>query len=314
MTLLAVYRVIEFMQPAKQNPLSGTPASDLHIDKELVHSLLKDQHADLEHLPLHSNQEGWDNVTFRLGEEWAIRLPRRHAAATLIGNEQAWLPSLADRLPLAIPVPYRIGKPALGYPWRWSIVPWLPGVTADIEEPAAGQAVVFAAFLEALHTVAPINAPFNPVRGVPLHERAIIIEERIQRLEKTTTFITEKIRRQWNVSLHTPIDTEKTWIHGDLHARNVLVQDGRITGIIDWGDITSGDTATDLASLWMLFPDRRARENFRSAYTGISEATWQRARGWAILFGVILLDTGLINDARNAEMGRKTLQRVLEDD
>ena len=125
--------------------------------------------------------------------------------------------------------------------------------------------------------------------------------------------VTKKIRQQWDKSIHTPIDTERTWIHGDLHARNVLVHEGRITAVIDWGDITSGDSATDLASIWLLFPDRETRRALISSFTHLSEATWHRARGWAILFAVLLLDTGLVNDPRNAEIGRKTLQNILED-
>jgi aminoglycoside phosphotransferase (APT) family kinase protein len=105
-------------------------------------------------------------------------------------------------------------------------------------------------------------------------------------------------------------------VHGDLHARNVLVQNGRITGVIDWGDLTSGDVATDLASIWMLFADAAARQNVITHYSRsqtMDEATLKRARGWAVLFGVMLLDTGLIDHPQHAAMGASTLQRLTED-
>lgn len=104
--------------------------------------------------------------------------------------------------------------------------------------------------------------------------------------------------------------TKPTWIHGDLHPRNVLTLDGTITGVIDWSDMASGDTAIDLACLWMLLPDAAARETVRRAYGSSDEALWLRARGWAVLFGVMLLDTGLAGNARNAALGEQILQRM----
>lgn len=102
------------------------------------------------------------------------------------------------------------------------------------------------------------------------------------------------------------------WLHGDLHARNVLVKDGAISGVIDWGDMTAGDVATDLASIWMLLGDAGARAKARAAY-GADEATWARAKGWAVLFAAILLDTGLTDTPRHAVMGERAFQRLAED-
>jgi aminoglycoside phosphotransferase (APT) family kinase protein len=212
-----------------------------------------------------------------------------------------------------VPTPYRLGKPVKGYPWRWSVLPWLVGQTADQEEPNANQAKRFVSFLRSLHVPAPFNAPLNAVRGVPLYQRVAAVEERMQRLETKTNLITQRIKNTWTEALNAPIDIQPTWLHGDLHPRNVLVEDGEIAGIIDWGDITSGDRATDLASIWMLFAERNARQQAIAEYANISEATLQRAKGWAILFGVVLLDTGLIDNPRNAVMGARTLCRVSED-
>jgi aminoglycoside phosphotransferase (APT) family kinase protein len=301
------------MESERKSSSIGTPVSELELDAALVYGLLEEQHPDLAPLPLHLEDAGWDNAMFRLGDHLSVRLPRRKAAATLIENEQTWLPLLADQLPIPIPTPYRLGKPAQSYPWRWSVLPRLVGKAADQEEPNANQAKRFVSFLRSLHVPAPFNAPLNAVRGVPLHQRAAAVEERMQRLEMKTNLITQRIKNTWTEALNAPIDIQPTWLHGDLHPRNVLVEDGEITGIIDWGDITSGDRATDLASMWMLFAEQNARQQAIAEYANISEATLQRAKGWAILFGVVLLDTGLIDNPRNAVMGARTLCRVSED-
>lgn len=301
------------MSSEEKSSSIGTPVTELEIDATLVYSLLEDQHPDLAHLPIHLVDAGWDNAMFRLGDQLSVRLPRRKVAATLIENEQTWLPLLADQLPIPVPTPYRIGKPTQDYPWRWSVLPWLAGKAADQEEPHATQVKLFASFLRSLHVSAPFNAPHNAFRGVPLNHRAASVEERMQRLKTKTNLITQEIRNTWNMALNMPVDVQAKWLHGDLHARNVLVQNGVITGIIDWGDITSGDIATDLASIWMLFSDQNARQQAIAEYADVSEATLKRAKGWAILFGVMLLDTGLIDHPRHALMGERILRRVSDD-
>jgi aminoglycoside phosphotransferase (APT) family kinase protein len=291
----------------------GTPISEVEIDVSLVTGLLQEQHPDLAQLPIHPVDAGWDNAIFRLGEDFSIRLPRRQVAAKLIENEQTWLPQISDCLTIPVPNPYRIGQPGGNYPWRWSVLPWLTGIAADQQEPHPEQAKNFALFLRSLHQPAPADAPKNPFRGIPLQQRSLMLLERMQRLETKTDLMTPKIKDMWNLALNAPIDTSPTWLHGDLHPRNVLVENGIITGIIDWGDITEGDIATDLAAIWMLFSDRNAREKVIAEYGNISEATLQRAKGWAIIFGVILLDTGLIDNPRHAKMGERIFDRLLED-
>ncbi len=302
------------MQPEEKSSSIGTPVAEIKIDEALVYELLKEQHKDLAHLPIHLVDTGWDNAIFRLGNQFSVRLPRRLAAARLIENEQKWLPQLALLLPISVPIPYRLGKPTQAYPWQWSVLPWLAGKTADLEETHISQVKLFASFLRALHIPAPFNAPQNPVRGVPLNHRAVFVQERMQRLEIKTNLITQKLKKTWNMALKAPIDVEATWLHGDLHPGNILVINGVITGIIDWGDITNGDRATDLASIWMLFSEQNARQQAIKEYGNLSEATLQRAKGWAILFGIVLLETGLIDNPRQAVIGEKILKRVSEDE
>lgn len=298
------------MQAHQTFASAGTPVSELNIDAALVHRMLVDQHPDLAHLPIRPGDVGWDNVMFRLGDQHCVRLPRRKAAASLIEHEQTWLPSLAHHLPIAVPVPLRIGLPSADYPWRWSVLPWLSGQAADQAPPCTNQAQQLGLFLKALHRPAPASAPHNPVRGVPLSQRAASVEARMQRLEATTNRITDRIRHTWQAALNAPAEFSPRWLHGDLHPRNVLVENGVITGIIDWGDITAGDAATDLASIWMLFADPKARLQALAAYGDVSESMRLRARGWAVLFGVVLLDTGLVDHPRHQVMGERILANV----
>ena len=282
------------------------------MDETLVRGLLADQHPDLASLPLLPVEAGWDNAMFRLGDRLAVRLPVRAAAAPLVLHEQAWLPEFAARLPLPIPAPIRVGVPPLGYPWHWSVIPWLPGQSADQHEPKVSQATVLADFLRALHTPAPPDAPANPLRGVPLRQRVAAIQPRLDRLSRSTNSITSSVIQVWRDALDAPLDVAPTWLHGDLHPRNVLVERGVLSGIIDWGDITAGDRATDLASIWMLFSDRDAQRAALERYGEVSESTIKRARGWVVMWGAVLLETGLVDNPRHARLGERILRQLAE--
>jgi aminoglycoside phosphotransferase (APT) family kinase protein len=290
--------------------MHGTPPAEVHIDAELARALLRAQHPDLAHLPITALDAGWDNAMYALGDALAMRLPRRELGAALIAHEQRWLPQLAGALSLRTPVPIRTGVAACGFPWPWSIVEWLPGESADVAPPRADQARPLAQFLHSLHAPAPPDAPRNPYRSAPLGSRAATVEARIARLECTTNAIGPLVKRHWHEALETPIDTPPTWIHGDLHPRNVLVHEGRLSAVIDWGDVAQGDRATDLATVWMLLRERSAREQVIADLPDVSRATWIRARGWAVFFGVVLLDTGLVDDSRHARLGARVLAQV----
>ena len=194
-----------------------------------------------------------------------------------------------------------------------TILPWISGVTAEEEQPNLNQAKQFGLFLRSLHLSAPLDAPTNSVRGVPLKQRADAIEQRMQRLENKTNLITKKIKNIWCEALNIIIDVSPAWLHRDLHPGNVLVKDGVIVGIIDWGDITSGDIATDLASIWMLFENKDARQQAIAAYGNVSERTLRRAKGWAIYFGITLLDVGLIDNPKQAIIGERILHCAIEE-
>jgi len=293
--------------------MTGTPAAEVEIDVDRVRVLLRAQHPDLADERIELVAEGWDNAIFRLGERLAARMPRREMGARLIESEQRWLPMLAPRLPLAVPTPVRQGAPQGDYPYRWSIVPWIEGRTADEDVPAASEAEVLGAFFAALHKPAPADAPRNPIRGVPLEVRRPFTEERLVRLEAATDRIDARIRRIWSEALAAPMDEPESWLHGDFHPRNILVSGDRLRAVIDWGDMTAGDRATDLAGVWMLFDERTARERVLEGCGPLSEATIARAKGWAVFFGSVLLDTGLVDHPAFAKVGDWTLRRLADD-
>jgi aminoglycoside phosphotransferase (APT) family kinase protein len=300
------------MAPSIPPQSSGTPAAEVGISAELARALVARQHPDLADLPIELAAEGWDNAVFRLGDDLALRLPRRAIGAELIRHEQRWLPLLKDRLPLAIPAPVRIGVAQDNYPWPWSVTPWFAGETADLAPPDEDQGEVLGGFFRALHLPAPEDAPRNPVRGVPLAERLPAFEARIAGLAAKGVRLDAQIQAIWEDALAAPNDAAPTWIQGDPHPRNVVVADGRITAIIDWGDMAQGDRASDLASVWMVLPPAAARRHAMAACGAVSEATWRRARGWAVLYGVMLLDAGLTDDPRMAAIARATFERLID--
>lgn len=188
----------------------GSPPAEVQIDEPLIRLLLESQHSDLADLPLTLLENGFDNTMYRLGEAYLVRLPRRKAALDCLINEQTWLPKLAPRLPLPISAPLRLGQPQHGYPWVWSILPWLDGNPADLAPPGPGEGATLAGFLRALHQPAPADAPINNVRGIPIAVRAENNEERIARLTDTSNVITPEIRQAWTEARGATVDTSPT--------------------------------------------------------------------------------------------------------
>lgn len=289
---------------------SKTPEAEVNVDGGLVARLIARQHPDLASLPLTFEASGWDNVMFRLGDELAVRLPRRTMGAQFMQAEQAWLQVLAPRLPLLTPAPVRLGAPDLDYPWTWSIVPWIEGQTADLDPPDEHQGVVLASFFKALHQPAPPDAPHNPVRGVPLATRQDMFEKQLEYLGSRTDLIDHRALEIWRAGVSASTDLEGLWVHGDPHPRNVIVRNGKLKAFIDWGDMTRGDPATDLSSIWMLLDAPAARQAAMESY-GASDATWARARGWAMYYVVVLLAAGIADDPRMRAIAEKTLERLL---
>lgn len=291
------------------------PAAEVDVSPDLVRRLLAAQHPDLAHLVVKLMTHGWDNVMYRVGDELAARLPRRAMGARLIGHEQRWLPVLQPRLPLPVPAPVRTGQPGLGYPWPWSVVPFIPGQVAARTPPANphGAAVSMGRFLAALHTAAPPEAPLHTTRGVPLANRAGAVAENLDALAGRAGHAA--VMRVWEAAVAAPgWDGPPLWLHGDLHPANILVHRGRISGVIDFGDLTSGDPAADLSIAWMLLPAQH-HEVFQNAYRAAAAhpadgACWARAKGWALVLGLVCAAHSADNPVI-AGIGQRTLTAVL---
>ncbi len=286
------------------------PAAEVDVSVELVRRLLAGQHPDLAGLDLAVLANGWDNLVCTVGTDYLVRLPRRALAAELVAHEQRWLPVLAPGLPLPIPAPVRVGHPAEGFPWRWSVVPYFPGAVAALAVPddLASAAIALGKFLAALHVPAPPEAPVSRVRGGPLSTRAEGVAEHLGLLASSRDVSTA--RAIWESSTEAAAwAAPPVWVHGDLHPANILVDAGRISAVIDFGDLTSGDPATDLSVAWMLLPAAE-REIFRQAYGKADDHTWARARGWALSLALVFLTFSADNPLM-AEIGERTLGELL---
>ncbi|MFI7231991.1 phosphotransferase [Nonomuraea angiospora] len=262
--------------------------TEIEITAELVRDLLRDQHPDLADHPVRLGARGWDNQLWRLGDDLAVRLPwATESADGLLRKEHAWLPVLAPRLPLPVPVPQRLGEPSARFPRPWIVTTWVPGEPADRAPVTRGAeaADALAAFLTALHRPAPEQAPAGRDRGGSLAGYA---EGFARQLAEATELglipDPDAVRAVWEDAAAAPgWAGPALWLHGDLHPANVLTADGTICGVIDFGDLFAGDPACDLAAAWILLPDGAA-DRFHAAYQPVPDAaTLRRARGWAVL-------------------------------
>jgi aminoglycoside phosphotransferase (APT) family kinase protein len=256
---------------------------ELDIDDALVRRLLGEQFPEWSELPLRRIEpEGTVNAIFRLGDDLSVRLARRDGPTEPGSKEFSWLPRLAPLLPVTVPVPVAQGRPTDGYPWFWEVHTWVEGETVPISEIDAIQAARdLAALVAALQSVGPAGAP--PGRGVPLAERDSEVRYWLVRFGGDPAVIEE-----WEGALATPPwEGPPVWHHGDLDARNWVVRDGRISGVIDWGSMGVGDPACDVMVAWKLH-SAAARDAFRRALS-TDDATWERARGWALSQAVAIL-------------------------
>ncbi|GAA2813925.1 aminoglycoside phosphotransferase family protein [Saccharopolyspora taberi] len=264
---------------------------ELKFEQDLVRALLRDQHPDLADLELRDVAGGWDNQHWRLGEELAVRLPRSERAPDLLHTEQTWLPVLAERLPLPTPTPVRIGKPSNLFEHTWTIVRWVDGEPADRAPiTRVDAAEVLAEFLGALHHQAPADAPASQTRGIPLAGLQEVIGGWLEVIADHSD--ADAVREVWEKAVAAPAwQGAPVWLHGDLHPANVVVRDGVLAGVIDFGDMCAGDPATDLSAAWILLPSGAAGRFF-DAYEHADEATTARARGWAVMRALNLIWIG----------------------
>jgi len=287
------------------------PTIDTGLARRLVDAQFP-QWRDLPVSPVASG--GWDNRTFHLGHGMTVRLPSAAAYAPQVEKEHRWLPKLAPLLPLAIPTPLAMGEPAAGYPWHWSVYRWLEGETAKTARIAdrGTFAMAIADFLVALRGIDPAGGPapgqHNFHRGGPLtfydneaRQAIAALEGRIDTQAATTV---------WEAALAAAWHGPPVWFHGDVASGNLLVENGSLSAVIDFGTSGVGDPSCDLAITWTFF-EGASREAFR-ARVAVDDATWARGRGWALWKALITVAGHDANQAE-AERQRQVIDEVLAD-
>jgi aminoglycoside phosphotransferase (APT) family kinase protein len=287
------------------------------IDEALVHGLLREQRPELADLPLRFAARGWDNELWRLGEELAVRVPRTEHAPELLRKEHKWLPLIAPRLPLPVPTPLFLGEPTDRFPQPWSVVEWVDGEPADRAEiDNEDSAAILAGFLRALHSEEPLISqgdgwPRGGIRNASCEFSDDLVEliglDQIRQLEDI-----------WRDGREAPDwSGPRVWAHKDLHPANVVTKDGALSGVIDFGDLSPGDPASDLAAAWILLPTG-STSAFFAHYGDVDPATMRRARAFAVRKSAFVVQMG-INGLRGIpggkpgwlSAGRKSLDRVL---
>ncbi|MGD2133363.1 MAG: aminoglycoside phosphotransferase family protein [Maricaulaceae bacterium] len=286
------------------------------IDCDLVKQLIASQFPHLRGLPVRAvENSGWDNRSFHLGDSFLVRMPSAAPYAAQIAKEQTWLPKLASRLPFDIPEPVAMGAPEAGYPFAWSVYRWIDG-RDEAEAPVSDLprlAADLADFLRALWAIDPTGGPpagdENFHRGGSLSIYDAQVREAAQLLSEA--YPAAAIQELWDTALTADWSNPAVWVHGDIAPGNLIVRDGRLRAVIDFGQIAVGDPACDLAIAWRRF-DQSSRETFRRALD-IDDATWERGKAWA-LWKALVVRAGLVhtNTAEEAAAAQ-TLKAILHE-
>ncbi|QYX82566.1 aminoglycoside phosphotransferase family protein [Streptomyces akebiae] len=291
---------------------------EIEITADLVRELLREQHPDLAGLAVREVAGGWGNQMWRLGDDLAVRMQRMDPTPELLLKERRWLPVLAPRLPLPVPIPVRDGEPSARFPKHWTVMTWVPGEPLDHGSISRGDhaADTLAGFLRALHVEAPADAPAASDRGGHPEECTDGFERFFRSVDPGD--LAADVRAVWDDAVAAPEwKGPRVWVHGDLHPANVVVSDGTLTGVVDFGDLFAGDPAWDLAAAWVLLP-AGAAARFFDVYARADEATIRRARGLAAMKCLFLMLMGQNGDRGLpggkpawGPAGRAALERVI---
>jgi aminoglycoside phosphotransferase (APT) family kinase protein len=284
---------------------------EVSTDVDLVRRLLRAQMPEWSASPLERvPSSGTDNALYRLGEDKVVRLPRIHWAVGGLEKELEWLPKLAPHLPVAVPVPLRVGEPGEGYPSRWAVYTWLPGTNpplgggGDDESLARDLARVIGAF-QRIELAGPPSR-----RGLPLASQEEWTRRALSQLEGSID--TAAARAAWEGALRVPDwGRAPVWLHGDLFPGNLLVEGARLTAVIDFALVGTGDPACDLIAAWSVL-SASARRLLRSEL-GVDDDTWARGRGWALSVALVALPYYRETNPGFAAVARHVLAEVLAD-
>jgi aminoglycoside phosphotransferase (APT) family kinase protein len=286
----------------------------VNIDIDLVRSLIADQFSQWSELPISPVQhQGHDNRTFRLGDDMSVRLPSADQYAAHVETEYVWLPRLVNDLPLPIPVPLAMGSASDAFPRPWMINQWIDGEAASLDriDDLSQFASDLARFLNTLQSLdaskAPAPGPDNFFRGDSLsvydaqtraciHELGDVIDS-----SAATTI--------WEAATSTECHSAPVWIHGDVAVGNLLVKNGRLGAVIDFGQLAAGDPSCDITIAWTLFSGV-SRERFCTELA-VDEATWVRGRGWGLWKALLLLQGALPTDHDEAVTQKRIVDDIL---
>ena len=258
---------------------------------------------------------GWDNRTFRLGDDLVARLPSAACYAAQVEKEHRWLPVLAPSLPLAIPTPVGLGRPADGYPWPWSIYRWLDGeITSSAHVTNWNDVGVdLARFLVALRGIDTTGGPepgaHNFHRGGSLTTYDTQVRQALAKLEGHIN--AAAVTPIWEAALATTWHDAPVWLHGDVSPANLLFSEGRLHALIDFGMLGVGDPACDLVIAWTMFQGE-SRDIFRAA-TNLDEGTWARGRAWALWKALIVAAKLTDTNAQESAAPWRVINEVLAD-
>jgi aminoglycoside phosphotransferase (APT) family kinase protein len=276
---------------------------EVATDAALVKRLLAAQFPQWAELPVERvASSGTDNALYRLGKDMVVRLPRIDWAVGAVEKERTWLPVLAPHLPVEVPLPLAKGEPGDGFDWPWTVYTWLEGDNPPIGGGTVALAHELAAFVRALQSV-PSDGP-SASRGGPLAHEDAAVRRALTELDAPGA------AELWEEALHAPHwNNPPAWFHGDLMASNLLLRDGHLAGVIDFGTCGVGDPACDLLPAWNFFP-RDARELYR-AELGVDDTTWLRGQGWALAKAVQAIPYYKETNPPLANNGRHVLRELL---
>lgn len=301
----------------RKNNMPKMHENELSIDESLVRTLLTNQCPNWAYLPLTPiSSSGTDNALFRLGNDYVIRLPRIEwtpgSVTKNIEKEFAWIPQVSQLLKIATSIPVFKGDPQVGYPWPWLINQWNEGNNPSFEQKDEYEMLAkdLAYFLNDLHRIKLANGPASR-RGVPLQNLDSETQKAIGELAGEVDI--SAITSLWKQLASTPVwNKEPVWVHGDFLPGNILVQDQRLTAVIDFSDLGIGDPACDLVIAWSLF-NPNSREIFRENLETIDENTWHRGQGWALSIALIMLPYYKNSNPVLATLARRMLKNILAD-
>lgn len=263
-------------------------------DAGTVARLLAEQCPAWSDLPLRLVGGGTDNTTYRLGDDLAVRMPRTPGTAADVAKEQTWLPRLAPSLPLPVPRPVHHGQPGAGFGLPWSVYEWIDGEVAGVGTVTDWEALGadLAGFVRALHAVdlggARREGALSWYRGGDLQDCQADVEETLAALsaheDVAPLLDLDLLAGVWAEGVALPrSEAAHGWLHGDLKPSNLLVREGRLVAVIDFGALSVGLPDAEHAPLWDLPP--AARRAYLDA-AAVDPADWARATAWAVLVGL----------------------------